>query len=146
MSVKIISKYIGDDIVEITHTPSGNIIKTDLPLDNGGKGRTFSPTDLVASALASCILTIMAKIASKENVDIKGSSIEIEKIMSDKPPRRIVAFRGKIKLPSMDSLKKKKIMSAIKTCPVTKSLHPDIKIEFVEEWTLTLIIIGTKCV
>jgi len=133
MSVKVYAEYVGDDMVELIHTPSGNKIRTDLPVDNGGRGRTFSPTDLVASALASCILTIMAKIASKENIDIKGSSIEIEKIMSKDLPRRISSFKGIIKLPPLNPLKKEKIMNAIKTCPVTKSLHPDIKIEFKEK-------------
>jgi len=133
MSVKIYAEYLGDDIVELTHAPSGNKIKTDLPIDNGGRGRTFSPTDLVACALASCILTIMAKIAAKENINLKGSSIEVEKIMSKDVPRRISSFKGVIKLPTIDHLKKEKIMNAINTCPVTKSLHPDIKIEFIEK-------------
>lgn len=130
MGVKILAKYIGDDNVELTHMPSGNKILTDLPLDNGGKGRTFSPTDLLASALSSCILTIMAKIAAKENLDIKESEIEIEKIMSDKPPRRVAKFVGRIKLKGVSEDKKSVLLNAVKTCPVTKSLHPDIEISF----------------
>lgn len=130
MGVKILAEYVGDDKVELTHQPSGNKIVTDLPLDNGGKGRTFSPTDLLASALSSCILTIMAKIAVKENIDIKGSIIEVEKIMSEKPPRRVAKFVGRIILKGVSEEKKRILMNAVKSCPVTKSLHPDIEISF----------------
>ena len=132
MSVKIKAEYIGDDQVELTHTPSNTKIITDLPVDNGGRGRTFSPTDLVASALSSCILTIMSKIAQKEGVDMKGTLIEIEKEMGANP-RRISVLKGKITFPKgIPENKKEKLLSAIKSCPVTKSLHPDIKIEITE--------------
>lgn len=132
MSVRIKAEYIGDDQVELMHMPSGNKIITDLPIDNGGKGRTFSPTDLVASALSSCILTIMAKIAQKENIDMKGTTIEIEKEMGTNP-RKITKLTGKITFPkSIDKIQKEKLMSAVKSCPVTKSLHPEIEIEIKE--------------
>ena len=133
MSVKIYAEYIGDDMVELTHQPTGSKIKTDLPIDNGGKGRTFSPTDLVACALASCILTIMAKIAVREKIDLAGALIEIEKIMSTNSPRRISKLKGVIKLPNIPHAKKEKLMTAINSCPVKHSLHPDIEIEFVEK-------------
>lgn len=130
MSVKISAVYLGDDMVELKHNPSGITIVTDLPIDNGGKGRSFSPTDLVASALASCILTIMGKISVKENIDIKGSSIIIEKEMGANP-RRISKLYGKIYFPSNISAKEKeRLLYAVKNCPVTKSLHPDIEIIF----------------
>lgn len=130
MQNKILSVYKGDDTVENIHLMTGEKILTDLPPDNGGKGRRFSPTDLLAAALSSCILTIMSKIANKEGIDIRGSSIEIEKVMSDKPPRRVIRFNGKIKLTGVPENKKETIMNAIKSCPVSKSLHPDIEISF----------------
>lgn len=133
MSVKISAVYIGDDRVELTHLPTGTTIITDLPLDNGGRGRSFSPTDLVASALASCILTIMGKIAQKEGIDIKGSTIVIEKEMTTNP-RRISKLYGKITLPKeLSPEQKEKLLYAVKTCPVTKSLHPEVEINLAEE-------------
>jgi len=85
MSVKIKALYMGDDTVELEHGPSGRKIVTDLPVDNGGKGRTFSPTDLLAAALSSCILTIMAKAAAKDHLDLKGATVEVEKDMQSSP-------------------------------------------------------------
>ncbi len=73
--------YLGDEQVELTHEETGQKILTDLPPDNGGKGRTFSPTDLFACSLTSCILTIMAKMAERDGEDFKGTNIEFEKIM-----------------------------------------------------------------
>ncbi|MEW5951090.1 MAG: OsmC family protein [Elusimicrobiota bacterium] len=132
MATKIKSSYLGDGLVEITHGPTGKKIITDLPPDNGGKGREFSPTDLAAASISSCILTIMGVIAKRENADIKGSFIEIEKHMSENP-RRIGKFTGVISLPKdLNAKTKEKIMAAIKACPVTRSLNPEIKIDFKE--------------
>lgn len=131
MSTRIIAKYIGDDRVEITH-PTGNIIITDLPPDNGGKGRNFSPTDLLAAAISSCILTIMGVMAKKYSVNIENTLIEIEKHMSSNP-RRVGKLIGKIRFPNnIDKETKKKLMTAISSCPVTKSLHSDIEISIQE--------------
>ncbi len=129
MSVKIFAQYIGDDRVELTHLNSGNKIITDLPADNGGKGRTFSPTDLLASSVASCILTIMGVVAKREGINIEGSTIELEKHMAENP-RRVAKLWGKIKLPEIDEDKKKKLVAAIKACPVSRSLHPEIELKF----------------
>ncbi|MEF3279561.1 MAG: OsmC family protein [Elusimicrobiota bacterium] len=129
MGVKITAKYIGNDNVEVTHLPTGDKIITDLPVDNGGKGRTFSPTDLLASAVASCILTIMGVVAKRENINIEGSTIEIEKHMAENP-RRVSKLVGKIKIIGSSEEKKKKLVSVIKNCPVSKSLHPDIELKF----------------
>lgn len=129
MSVKISAVYVGDDQVELTHIPSDNKLLTDLPKDNGGRGRTFSPTDLIACALSSCILTIMGKIAQKRNIDITGTKIIIEKIMSENP-RRISKFN--IVLNFKEEIKsedKSLLLTAIKNCPVSNSLHPDIVID-----------------
>lgn len=133
MSTKLISKYLGDDKVEIIHTPTGEKIITDLPPDNGGKGRKFSPTDLVAAALSSCILTIMGVSAKKDKIELEGTEIEIEKEMAANP-RRIAKFTGKIRFPKhISQEQRKKLMTVLKTCPVTKSLHPNIILDIKEE-------------
>lgn len=129
MSVKIKAHYMGDDTVELEHGPSGRKITTDLPVDNGGKGRTFSPTDLLASALASCILTIMAKAAVKDGLDLKGASVEVEKEMQSNP-RRVARFMGRITLPrGLTLAQKEKLKAYIRACPVGASLHPEVKVE-----------------
>lgn len=126
---KILSVYRGDDRVEIKH-PCGDVIITDLPPDNGGRGRNFSPTDLVASAVASCILTIMSKFAMRHGIDITGTSIEIEKHMSDNP-RRIKKLCGIIKFSdTVPESEKNRLLTVVKNCPVSHSLHPDIEISF----------------
>jgi putative redox protein len=130
MAVKVTAKYLGDQQVELEHGPSGAKILTDLPADNGGRGRTFSPTDLFSSSLASCILAIMAKVAERDGIDFKGASIEIEKHMQENP-RRVARFAGLIILPAgIPAKERAKLLECVKTCPVHRSLHPDIKVEF----------------
>ena len=130
MSFKINAEYIGDDRVELTHGLSGNKMRTDLPPDNGGKGRTFSPTDLTAASVASCVLTIMAKLAQREGIKFEGASIEIEKHMQENP-RRIARLSGTVTLPGgITALQREKLLACMKACPVSRSLHPDIKLEF----------------
>jgi len=129
MSVKIKARYMGDDTVELEHGPSGNKIVTDLPVDNGGRGRTFSPTDLLAAALSSCILSIMAKASAKDHLDLKGATVEVEKEMQSNP-RRVARFMGRITLPAqVTGPQKEKLKAYIKACPVGGSLHPDVKVE-----------------
>ena len=129
MGVKTKAVYIGDQRVELTHGPSGERIFTDLPVDNGGRGRTFSPTDLFACSLASCILTIMAKVAERDGVQLQGASIEIEKRMQESP-RRVAAFTGIITLPAgLPESERVKLAECVKACPVHKSLHPEIEVE-----------------
>ncbi len=129
MSVKIKALYVGDNTVELEHGPTGSKITTDLPVDNGGKGRTFSPTDLLAASLASCILTIMEMAAAKDSLDLKGALIEIEKEMQSKP-RRVARFSGRIVLPaSLTPAQKEKLKAIIHACPVGGSLHPDVKVD-----------------
>lgn len=130
MAFKISAEYIGDDKVELTHGLSGDKMVTDLPPDNGGRGRTFSPTDLAAASVASCVLTIMAKLAERDGINFKGASFEIEKHMQE-GPRRIAKLTGTITLPAgLEPKQREKVLAAIKACPVSRSLHPDIKLEF----------------
>lgn len=129
MSVETKARFVGDYRVELTHGPTGDKFLTDLPADNGGKGRGFSPTDLMAASLASCILTIMAKTVASDGVDLTGASITVEKRMKEKP-RMIGSFTGTIHLPQGLSDKvRTKLAACVHACPVHQSLHPDIKVE-----------------
>lgn len=131
MGTKIDISYLGDFQTEITHGPTKSVITTDLPPDNGGKGRLFSPTDLFASSLGSCILTIMATVAERDGIDFKGTSFETEKIMSA-DPRRIGEVKIKINFNSdVTEAQKKKLLSCVKACPVHRSLHPEVKVTII---------------
>lgn len=127
--------YKGELRTEASHLQSNTIINTDAPKDNHGKGEAFSPTDLVATALASCMISIMGIVALKEGItSIEGTIAEVTKIMLAEP-RRIGEIHVKFMFPENDFTdKEKKIYEhAALTCPVAKSLHPDLKqvIEFV---------------
>lgn len=122
------TKYIGDLRTEAVHVRSGNKIITDAPIDNQGKGEAFSPTDLVATALGSCMMTIVGIAANTHGFNIDGAHWKITKIMAS-DPRRISEVRIDITFPPNNySDKTKKIIehSAL-TCPVAQSLHPDLK-------------------
>jgi putative redox protein len=123
-------KYLGDLRTEATHTQSGITIITDAPVDNQGKGEAFSPTDLLATSLGSCMLTIMGIAARTHGIDMNGTTCSITKIMAAEP-RRVSGIRAVITFPGNDfSDKDKKILEhAALTCPVHFSLHPDIKKE-----------------
>ena len=130
MSFKINAVYAGDDQVELTHGLSGSRILTDLPPDNGGRGRTFSPTDLAAASVASCVLSIMAKVAERDGIKFEGAAFEIEKHMQESP-RRIARLTGVITLPpGLDAKQRDKLLACVKACPVSRSLLPDIELEF----------------
>lgn len=119
--------YSGNLRTEVTHVQSGNKLITDAPLDNNGKGEFFSPTDIAAAALGSCMLTIMAMVAERRGIDITGTEIETDKVMYSEP-RRIgeinltIIFPNKLDDKTLSILEK----SAL-TCPVYNSLHPDTK-------------------
>lgn len=123
-------KYLGDLRTEATHTQSGISIITDAPVDNQGKGEAFSPTDLLATSLGNCMLTIMGIAARTHHIDIKGATCSITKIMAAEP-RRVSGIQGSISfLANGFTDKDKKILEhAALTCPVYLSLHPDIKKE-----------------
>ena len=119
--------YLGELRTENEHIRSGQKLITDAPVDNQGKGEAFSPTDLVATALSDCIMTIMGIKARDKGLDLTGTSIETTKIMSSEP-RRIGEVIIEITFPQNDfSEKDKAILEAVtKTCPVALSLHPDV--------------------
>ena len=119
--------YLGDLRTEATHVRSGNKIITDAPVDNNGKGEFFSPTDMVAAALGSCMLTLMDLAARRLGVDITGTKVDISKTMSAEPPRRISQISLDFTFPSDFPDKTKSILQqAALTCPVGKSLHPEL--------------------
>lgn len=119
--------YLGDLRTEITHVQSGNKVITDAPTDNNGKGEYISPTDMVAAALGSCMMTLMAIAARRLEIELKGTRIEIQKVMAA-DPRRIAEIRLDFYFPGEYSEKDRKILErAAETCPVGKSLHPDLK-------------------
>jgi uncharacterized OsmC-like protein len=127
--------YKGELRTEAIHLQSNSIIYTDAPKDNFGKGEMFSPTDLVATALASCMISIMGIVAMKEGITtVEGTVADVTKVMYAEP-RRIGEIHIKITFPKNNfTEKEKKIYEhAAHTCPVAKSLHPDLKqiIEFV---------------
>jgi putative redox protein len=119
-----------------THGPSGITLVTDAPVDNHGKGESFSPTDLVATALAACMMTIMGIVAERHGLDVVGMRAETVKEMTPTPPRRIASLRTRLTIPlPADHPRRAALEEAARTCPVHKSLHPEIDaaIEFV--WT-----------
>ena len=113
----------------------GTEIITDAPKDNQGLGRTFSPTDLVGVALGSCSLTLMGIAAKKLNVDIGNTRAVVTKNMSARPPRRIAVLHVEVFCPFQFSEQvTAALIEAVETCPVHKSLHPDMAQEFVFHW------------
>ena len=123
-----IVKYLGNLRTEATHLQSKSSIITDAPVDNHGKGEAFSPTDTLATSLATCMITTMGiKLAEREN-ELKGTTIEVTKIMYSEP-RRIGEIHVKMVIPVNDFSDKDQqiLIHTAHACPVAKSLHPDIK-------------------
>jgi len=124
----IYTEYLGDLRTKALHLQSGNILITDAPLDNQGKGEAFSPTDTLATALGSCMLTIMGIAAGTHGFNIDGTKLTITKIMAN-DPRRVSEVILEFELPQNSYSEKEKeiIYKAAKGCPVARSLHPDLK-------------------
>jgi putative redox protein len=131
MSVEVNVIYDGDLRCTATHAPSNRSLTTDAPLDNGGKGETFSPTDLVATALATCILTIMGLAAKRQGWNIAGTRVNVVKEMTSTGVRRIAALKTLVTLPStapLSAADRAQLERAADACPVKQSLHPDVKV------------------
>lgn len=120
--------YKGNLRTEATHLKSGNDIITDAPVDNNGKGEAFSPTDLVATSLASCMITIMGIKADRMDLDIEGAAASVVKVMAS-GPRRIEEIQIQVTMParSFQEGEKKILEKVARTCPVALSIHPDTK-------------------
>ena len=125
MTAKVL--YEGKLRCKAIHKKSGTLISTDAPIDNEGKGESFSPTDLVATALGSCILTIMGIAARNHKIEINGSTAEVTKTMASEP-RRITKLNVVIHMANNHSAKERKVLeAAAHGCPVGQSLHPDLE-------------------
>lgn len=136
MAVEIQVVYEGGLHCAATHGPSAQTLTTDAPVDNGGKGAAFSPTDLVATALGSCMATIMGIVAERHQLKLDGLRIQVLKEMVSDPVRRIGALKTRLVLPAglkLSAADRAKLEAAAKACPVKQSLHPDVRtpMEFV---------------
>ena len=132
--VEIRAVYEGGLRCRVTHGPSGQTFQTDAPTDNQGKGEAISPTDLLAASLGSCILTVMGIIAQHRGIELAGTTIHVQKEMSDVPVRRVVRLSSTVTFPRRFSEEERLLLErTAKSCPVHHSLHPDIAvpIEFV---------------
>jgi uncharacterized OsmC-like protein len=120
--------YKGDLRTEATHVHSGNTITTDAPLDNKGKGEYFSPTDLLATSLGSCMLTTMGIAANTHQIDFTNASVKVTKIMV-KDPRKVGEIVVELQMGGKNYTEKEKTIleKAALTCPVALSLHPEVK-------------------
>ena len=127
--VEIHILYEGDLHCRVIHGPSGTLLSTDAPKDNQGKGESFSPTDLVAAALGSCIITTMGIVAKRHELELKGAKVTVVKEMTVTGERKIRKLEATVTLP--DSLKAEEralLERTALTCPVHKGLHPDIEV------------------
>ncbi len=132
--VKCNMTYVGGLRCELQHGPSGATVSTDAPVDNHGKGEAFSPTDLMCSAMAACMATIMGIYAEKENLNLNGLTIEVGKIMSANP-RRIARIETTINVPlSADTPHREALNECVIGSPAMRSLHPDIEIPITWNW------------
>ena len=128
MNHSIENRYVGELRTSSTHVKTGKNIITDAPIDNNGKGQAFAPTDLVSSALCSCITTVMGICAEKGKFEMPNSMAKITKLMSTNP-RKISEIKIEINFEknSLTDVQKRKLISVGKNCPVAKSLNSDIK-------------------
>lgn len=124
--------YLGELRTEAVHVKSGNKLITDAPADNQGKGEYFSPTDLLATALAACAMTIIGQAAKAHGFSVDGTSIRVTKIMAQNP-RRVGEVVVEMDFPKGEFTVKQKeiIRRSAATCPVGLSVHPDLKQSFV---------------
>ena len=133
--VKISLAYEGSLRCRATHGPSGQSLQTDAPVDNHGRGESFSPTDLVATALGSCMATLLGIIADRHHLDLRGMEIVVSKEMSTEAPRRIARLATTIGIPlPPDHPQRKVLENAALTCPVHQSLHPEIEKPLDFQW------------
>ena len=137
MAVDIDIVYTGDLHCEATHRPSGTKLVTDAPVDNGGKGEAFSPTDLCATSLGACLVTTMALVAQRHGIELAGTSVHVVKEMVADPRRRIGALRTTITFPaglSVSAGDRSLLEATARACPVEKSLGPGVEVPMDFRW------------
>lgn len=133
--VEIKLSYEGDLHCSAVHTPSGNVLVTDAPVDNNGRGQAFSPTDLVATALASCMATVIGIVARRKEIDLDGMKVNVRKFMSEDQPRRISRLELDLEIPLPGNHPERRLLeSAARGCPVHHSIHPDIDVVMNWKW------------
>jgi putative redox protein len=129
MGVEITAVYEGKLRCVATHGPSGACVATDPPVDNGGSGAEFSPTDLVATALGTCVLSTMGLVAQRHGIDLSGTTVRVIKEMTQQPLRRIASLATEVVIPAgavNEAADRQRLEAAAKHCPVHASLHSDI--------------------
>ena len=133
--VNISIQYTGGLHCEAIHQPSGRKLETDAPVDNQGKGESFSPTDLVATALGTCMATTMAIFAQRHGIELKGTEISVGKVMTTEGPRRIARLVTEIQVPFPPTFEKRETLEkAALTCPVHRSLADDVEKPVTFHW------------
>ena len=135
MSVRISGEYRGGLRMELTHGPSGSVIPTAEPVDNAGDGSSFSPTDLAAAALGSCMVTTMAIVAAREGIPFESAAFSLEKLMRS-GPRRIDRIPVQVRMPrGLTTAQRRRLEEVALGCPVFETLRPEIakEVEFLYE-------------
>ena len=134
-AVRIEVEYTGKLHTEAVHEPSSARLETDAPRDNEGLGERFSPTDLVATALATCVLTTMGIVAKRHTWPMEGATAQVHKHMVTKPVRRIGRLEARFRMPAAIPAEARPVLErAALTCPVHRSLHPDVVLELDFDW------------
>ncbi len=130
MTVRVDAVYLGELGCRAIHGPSGAELLTDAPVDNQGKGEQFSPTDLVSTALGTCILTLIGMVGDRHDLPVRGTSVRVLKHMSEDLPRRIVRLEVEVLWPQeLSEEEKPKLEKAAQTCPVHATLLDSIQID-----------------
>lgn len=133
--VEIKLAYEGDLHCSATHTPSGTTLATDAPVDNQGRGESFSPTDLLATALGSCMATVIGIVARRKEIDVAGMAVTVRKFMSEDTPRRVKRLELDLAMPLPAGHPERALLEATaKGCPVHHSIHPDIEVVMNWSW------------
>ena len=133
--VTINGTYSGGLRCVATHGPSGAELTTDAPVDNHGQGRAFSPTDLLATSMATCMVTTMGIWAQRNNVELGATTFSVVKEMSSNAPRRVSKLTVRIHVPTtLTDDQKQRLEAAAKSCPVHQSLHPDVACDLSITW------------
>ena len=133
--VEIKIDYQGDLHCRAVHGPSAAELETDAPVDNNGRGESFSPTDLVATALGTCMATVMGIVAKRKEIPLAGMKVTVKKHMTTEAPRRIARLEVDIDMPLPGDHPERPLLEATGNgCPVHKSLHPDVVQEIRWHW------------
>lgn len=133
--VEIKLAYEGDLHCSAIHLPSGSTIATDAPLDNNGRGEAFSPTDLLATALGSCMATVIGIVAKRKEIAVEGMTVTVRKFMSADLPRRVARLELDMVMPLPGTHPDRKLLeNAATACPVHHSIHPEIDLVLNWQW------------